>query len=135
MYAASIATDNNNHLFYWLFEKPQEMPTLVPLVMIMNGGPGFSSLNSLFTETGPLRVSQKDPMNQDSYEISYVPAQSWQSLGDLLYVEHPVGTGWSSPSDLSEMALEFLQFLNNFYKEFPERKKQELVLTGEGYAG
>jgi carboxypeptidase D len=57
----------------------------------------------------------------------------------LLYVDHPVGTGWSygnlSPTNLPEIANEFLLFLNNFFEEFPERRQQELVLTGESFAG
>jgi carboxypeptidase D len=60
-------------------------------------------------------------------------------LGDLLFVDHPVGTGWSYgdvvPKNLNEIADEFLAFLLNFYKQFPHLLTQELVLTGESFAG
>ena len=89
----------------------------------MNGGPGSTSMNALFTENGPLRVTKLDPNDEDSYVVTYEPDQSWQSLGDLLFVDHPVGTGWSygdhSPTTLPEIASEFIVFLNNFYSEFP----------------
>jgi carboxypeptidase D len=67
MYAANVATKNDNHLFYWLIPQPHEQPSQVPLVISMNGGPGSTSMNSLFTETGPLRVTQRDLDDPDSF--------------------------------------------------------------------
>lgn len=80
-------------------------------------------MNALFMANGPLRVKQLDPNNQDSYQITYEPENSWVSLGDLMFVDHPVGTGWSYgsqvPTNLNEIADDFLGFLLNFYKEYP----------------
>jgi carboxypeptidase C (cathepsin A) len=40
-----------------------------------------------------------------------------------MFVDHPVGTGWSYgsqvPTNLNEIADEFLGFLLNFYTEYP----------------
>ena len=84
-------------------------------------------MNALFMENGPLRVRQLDPTDPDSFEVTYEPENSWQSIGDLLFVDQPVGTGWSygdhSPQSLNEIAAEFLSFLDRFYTEFPERKR------------
>lgn len=48
----------------------------------------------------------------DSFEVTYRPDLSWQSIGDLLFIDHPVGTGWSygdnSPSSLPEISNEFI---------------------------
>jgi carboxypeptidase D len=92
----------------------------------MNGGPGSTSMNALFMETGPLRVTQSDLSDMDSFEIAYRPDLSWQSIGDLLFIDHPVGTGWSygdhSPTSLPEISDEFIQFLNHFYDEYPARR-------------
>jgi carboxypeptidase D len=105
----------------------------------MNGGPGSTSMNSVFMEAGPLRCIWNDPQDLDSFVVTYRPELSWQTLGDLLFVDHPVGTGWSygehSPESLPEVAADFVTFLNNFYDEYPERRVQELVLTGESFAG
>jgi carboxypeptidase C (cathepsin A) len=66
MYAANMraSTTHHNYFFYWLFPNPQTNPgseqsdlASVPLVINMNGGPGSTSMNSLFTEAGPLRCS------------------------------------------------------------------------------
>jgi len=81
----------------------------------MNGGPGSTSQNALWMETGPMRVTQADPNDFDSFEITYKPDESWQSLGDLLFVDHPVGTGWSwgntAPTTLEEIGDEFVLFM------------------------
>ena len=93
----------------------------------MNGGPGSTSMNAVWTETGPMRVTQADPADLDSFVITYEPQDSWQHLGDLLFVDHPVGTGWSygshSPESLPEIAEDFVTFLGNFYVEHPERRQ------------
>lgn len=111
----------------------------VPLIIYMNGGPGSTSMNALFMEQGPLRVNQNDPNDLDSFEIYYDESLSWLSTGDLLYVDMPVGTGWSygavSPTSLTKVGTEFVSFLGNFFDEFPELQSRELVLTGESFAG
>ena len=53
-------------------------------------------MNALFTENGPLRIKQTgDDKYSDDYAISYHPADSWAAAGDLLFIDQPVGTGWS----------------------------------------
>jgi len=58
MYSGNLkySDEYNNNFFYWLFPKPNSIPTDVPLVIYMNGGPGSTSMNALFMENGPLRV-------------------------------------------------------------------------------
>lgn len=91
----------------------------------MNGGPGSTSMNALFMENGPLRVTQPSD-DFDDFHITYQPELSWLPLGDIMFVDHPVGTGWSygdkSPTSLTELSEEFVAWLLNFYKEFPARK-------------
>jgi carboxypeptidase D len=68
--------------------------------------------------------------------VTYSSDQGWQSLGDLLFVDLPVGSGWSNGErSLSEIADEFVVFLDNFYREFPERKNSELILSSECFQG
>lgn len=128
MYAGNMngSASFDNNFFYWLFQAPEPTQNQ-PLVLYMNGGPGSTSMNAVWTETGPLRVTQVDPSDMDSFVVTYEPQTSWQHLGDLLFVDHPVGTGWSygshSPESLPEIAEDFVTFLGNFYAEYPERRQ------------
>ena len=105
----------------------------------MNGGPGSTSMNALFTENGPLRISQPDPTDNENFEITYTPELSWIGAGDLIFVDMPAGTGWSygekTATSLTEIGEDFVTFLQNFYTEFPQYKARELILTGESFAG
>ena len=74
MYAGNLKSSDlyNNNVFYWLFQSPDQTPSKdVPLVVYMNGGPGSTSMNALFMETGPLRVVQTDPNDNDSFVVTY----------------------------------------------------------------
>ncbi|GFQ00370.1 serine carboxypeptidase-like 46 [Phtheirospermum japonicum] len=61
----------------------------------------------------------------------------------MIYLESPAGVGFSYSLDKSfyepvndEMtASENFIFLENWFKKFPEFKKNELYITGESYAG
>ena len=57
----NIDTNNNQNVFYWLIESPNN-PTTKPLVVWFNGGPGCSSMIGLFSENGPYVPSTK-PFN------------------------------------------------------------------------
>lgn len=120
MYAANMKSISGNHFFYWMFKSTASGTQ--PLIIYMNGGPGSTSMNALFMENGPLRVTQTSE-DMDSFEIRYDEEVSWLPIGDLLFVDQPVGTGWSygshSPTSLTKVGTEFVAFLTNFYKEFP----------------
>lgn len=97
-------------------------------------------MNALWTGNGPLRVSETGSDTQgDDFAITYDTTISWQAAGDLLWVDQPVGTGWSygehTVTTLDEIGDEFVQFMLSFYEEYPDYKERELVLTGESFAG
>lgn len=57
----------------------------------------------------------------------------------MLYVEQPVGTGFSygkePPNDEEGVSSDFYGFLLNFYRTFPKQRAKRLYLVGESYAG
>lgn len=59
----------------------------------------------------------------------------------MLYVDQPVGTGYSHASIIDytknedEIAEDFYQFFLGFLEKFPEYKGRDLHITGESYAG
>lgn len=56
----------------------------------------------------------------------------------MIYIDQPVGTGFSYGSPLNNMddaATYFMTFLNNLWDKYPDFEKKPLYFTGEGYAG
>jgi vitellogenic carboxypeptidase-like protein len=58
-----------------------------PLLVWLQGGPGGSSMFGLFVENGPLVVDEK--LNV------HVRTNSWASKYNLLFIDNPVGAGFS----------------------------------------
>ena len=60
---------------------------------------------------------------------------SWTNLSSVLYIEQPVGTGFSQGTpnikDEDDLAAQFVGFLQQFLEVFPELKGKKTYLTGE----
>jgi carboxypeptidase D len=95
------------------------------------GGPGCSSLEGFLQENGPFL------WNYGTFRPTENP-WGWNLLTNMLWVEQPVGTGFSHgrPFDFSEreVAMSFLGFFKNFIDNFDLHGKN-IYLTGESYAG
>lgn len=135
-YAGYIAVDaeKQRNLFYYLVEA-EANPASKPLVLWLNGGPGCSSVGAgAFTENGPFRPSG-DVLLKNDY--------SWNKEANMLYLESPVGVGFSYSANESfydtlddeKTASDNLVFLQNWLAKFPEYKDRDLLITGESYAG
>ncbi|KAL5459549.1 hypothetical protein PMIN06_002697 [Paraphaeosphaeria minitans] len=97
----------------------------------LNGGPGCSSLSGFLTENGPFtwEAGTLAPV-QNPY--------SWTNLTNMIWVEQPVGVGYSqgTPNITNEveLAAEFRGFWKNFISAF-ELQNWSVYVTGESYAG
>ncbi|VDK68119.1 unnamed protein product, partial [Cylicostephanus goldi] len=67
-------------------------PATAPLLLWLNGGPGSSSLEGLFFENGPFRIGK------DGFTVTSNP-YSWNKFANVLYLESPVGVGYSYSTD------------------------------------
>ena len=60
---------------------------------------------------------------------------SWTNLSSVLYIEQPVGTGFTQGTpnigNEDDLAEQFVGFLQQFLKVFPELKGKKTYLTGE----
>lgn len=63
---------------------------------------------------------------------------SWVNLTNVLWVEQPVGTGFSigkvTATSEEDIAQDFIKFFKNFEKKFGI-KNYKIYVTGESYAG
>lgn len=66
---------------------------------------------------------------------------SWTKLGNVLYVDQPAGTGFSTAStpnpvrDNERVSTDFHKWLQNFYEHFPDMLSKQVHMIGESYAG
>jgi carboxypeptidase D len=64
---------------------------------------------------------------------------SWTNLSSVLYIEQPVGTGFSPGTpdvkNENDVAAQLVGFLQQFLEIFSELKGKNFYLTGESYAG
>ncbi|KAJ3314362.1 hypothetical protein HDU76_002417 [Blyttiomyces sp. JEL0837] len=123
-YAGFIPVSNYSDLFFWYFKS--EIKDSKKLVIC-------SSLVGSFIENGPIMFSK------DGNQL-YANHHSWHKQANLLYVEQPVGTGYSYTTgpyaqNETDVANDFYTFMNGFYTVFPETKSWDLFITGESYAG
>ncbi|KAK2467440.1 hypothetical protein APHAL10511_000675 [Amanita phalloides] len=128
-----ISSDPNEtrQLFFWFFP-PGPNGSLDDLIFWTNGGPGCSSLEGFLQENGPISWAYgQEKATRNQY--------SWTNLSSVLWVEQPVGTGFSqgTPTARNEedVASQLVGFLQQFLTVFSELQGKNFYLTGESYAG
>lgn len=123
----------NSNLFFWFFPAKLD-PSKAPVVLWLQGGPGASSLFGLFTENGPFFVSSKKTLQPRKY--------SWHLNHNLLYIDQPVGTGFSFTEDEAgyaknekDVGNDLFSAIKQFFTLFSELRGNAFYITGESYAG
>ncbi|KAG6651407.1 hypothetical protein CIPAW_06G108500 [Carya illinoinensis] len=142
-YSGYVTVDDKKQraLFYY-FAEAEVDPASKPLVLWLNGGPGCSSLGvGAFSENGPFRPSG---------EVLVRNQYSWNREANMLYLESPIGVGFSYATDFSSdeavndkitgMLHQFdsrdnLVFLQRWFERFPLYRNRSMFITGESYAG
>ncbi|PIL29646.1 hypothetical protein GSI_08283 [Ganoderma sinense ZZ0214-1] len=123
----------NQSMWFWFFAA-RENPDTAPLTIWLNGGPGSSSMIGLFQENGPCRITN------DSTGVTLNPF-SWNNVSNMLYLDQPVGAGFSygnvSVSTSSEAAADVWKFLQMFFADsrFSKYQKNDFALWTESYGG
>ncbi|KAI9334206.1 Alpha/Beta hydrolase protein, partial [Zopfochytrium polystomum] len=109
-----------------------------PLILWLQGGPGTSSMIGLFHEVGPLALNARG-------EICLRRCH-WNRRCALLFVDNPVGTGYSFDGTAPKyaagyaanqpaVAADLVAFLLRFYCVFPDLRAAPLYVVGQSYAG
>ncbi|KAH8725499.1 Alpha/Beta hydrolase protein [Phaeosphaeriaceae sp. PMI808] len=117
-------------LFFWFFPSTQSKAP-EEVVIWLNGGPGCSSLSGFLTENGPF--------TWESGTLAPVQnAYSWNNLTNVLWVEQPVGVGYSQGTPNITNEVELGNEFRGFYKSFVDLfglYHWKTYITGESYAG
>ncbi|KAG0247193.1 hypothetical protein BG011_001888, partial [Mortierella polycephala] len=81
-------------MFYWFFPAINPKVKNPPLVIWLQGGPGSSSMIGLFFENGPIKVTE-------DMKLVRRPV-SWADDYSMLFIDQPVGTGYSYVTRLQD---------------------------------
>jgi len=125
-----LATGHNYH---YLMVKSENDPVNDPVVFWFNGGPGCSSMLAFAQENGPFFV---DNVANTCTENPH----SWSKNFTMVYLEHPVGVGYSEApdglkwNDIAASQDQFAGFML-FFEKYPDLVKNPLYLSGESYGG
>ncbi|KAK1261218.1 Serine carboxypeptidase-like 51 [Acorus gramineus] len=122
------------HMFWWLYRSPQRVDNASspwPIILWLQGGPGASGVGiGNFQEVGPLDTDLK-PRNS-----------TWLQKADLLFVDNPVGTGYSYVEDEKlcvktdeEAATDLTTLLKALFNGNANLQKSPLYLIAESYGG
>uniref|UniRef100_A0A7N0SVX3 Carboxypeptidase n=1 Tax=Kalanchoe fedtschenkoi TaxID=63787 RepID=A0A7N0SVX3_KALFE len=119
-------------MFYFFFESRGSRED--PVVLWLTGGPGCSSQIALFYENGPFRINRDLSLKWNDF--------GWDMVSNLLYVDQPIGTGFSYSSDDRDIrhnetgvSNDLYDFLQAFFQGHPEFVHHDFYITGESYAG
>ncbi|WEW57247.1 serine-type carboxypeptidase [Emydomyces testavorans] len=97
-----VAQNYTINTFFW-FVEAREKPTSAPLTLYLSGGPGVSSMQGMFQETGPCEVVERSET-----KLGTIPREwSWDRSSNMLYIDQPVQVGFSYDT-LKEASLDFL---------------------------
>lgn len=134
-YAGYFTVDKkyDSNQFFWYFPAMISKKKDAPVIVWLQGGPGASSLYGLFTENGPLRV-RKSRFERRKY--------NWALSHHIIYIDNPVGTGFSFTKDpkgycvnQTQVGEQLYSTLIQFFQLFPELQENKFFITGESYAG
>lgn len=123
----------NSNLFFWFYEAKNNAAK-APVILWLQGGPGASSLYGMLMENGPFGVNSNGKAEARKY--------TWQQNYNMLYIDNPVGAGFSFTDNAAGYATNEVDVGNNLFsavrqigKMFPEFFKNGFYITGESYAG
>ncbi|CAG7697361.1 unnamed protein product [Allacma fusca] len=129
----TIDEAKNSNLFFWFFPA-QENPEKAPIILWINDIPGFTSLKGVFLETGPFSVDDDNKLVERN--------STWTRSHSMLYIDAPVGTGFSYAdsedayaNSNDDDANEIYEALTQFFTLFKEFQPNDFYMAGEVWAG
>jgi serine carboxypeptidase-like clade 1 len=126
-------------LFYY-FVKSERNPIRDPVILWLTGGPGCSAFSGFIYEIGPLNFrSVKYNGNLPTLVLN---PNSWTKLANIIFLDLPVGTGFSYAttscafqSDDIQSCNQAYQFLKKWFISHPEYISNPVYIAGDSYSG
>ena len=129
----TVNKTTESNIFFWFFPA-QSGDANAPFLVWLQGGPGSSSLFGLFAEQGPILVDKSQELHPRNI--------TWNSKYHLLFIDQPVGTGYSFTKsedgyvrNEDEVARDLYAMLLQFFVIYHEYASSPFYVTGESYGG
>ncbi|CAG7824705.1 unnamed protein product [Allacma fusca] len=123
----------NSNLFFWFFPA-QENPEKAPVILYVNESPGTSCMAGVFLDNGPFSVNENNELVDRN--------STWTKTNSMLYIDAPVGSGFSYSSNeegyaknTDDEAQEVYEALVQFFTVFKEFQPNDFYMAGIAYAG
>ncbi|KAL7228131.1 hypothetical protein ACSBR2_006950 [Camellia fascicularis] len=127
------------NLFYY-FVVSERNPSMDPIVLWLNGGPGCSSFDGFVYEHGPFNFEAGKPTG--SLPKLHLNPYSWSKVSNIIYLDSPVGVGFSYSKNTTnyvtgdfQTAIDTHNFLLEWFNIYPEFVSNPFYIAGESYAG
>ncbi|XP_075232370.1 venom serine carboxypeptidase-like [Lycorma delicatula] len=128
----TVNKEFDSNLFFWFFPSETDW-NKSPVAIWLQGGPGYSGLYGLFNELGPFTIGKK---------TIKLRKYSWHRKSNLIFIDSPVGSGYSFTKSLSGYARnqtavgkDLYTAMVQFFQLFPNLQSNPFYITGESYAG
>ncbi|CAN4101160.1 unnamed protein product [Withania somnifera] len=140
-YAGYVTIDESHgKKMYYYFVESERNPSKDPVVLWLNGGPGCSSFDGFVYEHGPFNF-ELGKVN-GSLPTLYINPYSWSKVSSIIYLDSPVGVGFSYSGDQSDYVTGDLKtasdthsFLLKWFEIYSEFLTNPFYISGESYAG
>ncbi|KAH0694271.1 hypothetical protein KY285_021368 [Solanum tuberosum] len=134
-----VGDSEDVQLFYYFIESESD-PDSDPLMLWITGGPGCSALSGLIYEIGPITFEAVE--YNGSLPTMILNPYSWTKVASIIFIDLPVGTGFSyatTPAALQSSDLQATdhayQFLRKWFVDHPEFLKNPFYVGGDSYSG
>ncbi|XP_050210075.1 serine carboxypeptidase-like 7 [Mercurialis annua] len=132
--------ENEEVQMFYMFMESERSPENDPFILWNIGGPGCSSLNAFLYQNGPLNFNYENI--SDNKPTLMLNPYSWTKLANVIYLDSPVGTGFSyattsegyKTGDRSSAA-QLYDFLREWLMAHPKFILNPLYVGGDSYGG
>ncbi|KAG8181454.1 hypothetical protein JTE90_017516 [Oedothorax gibbosus] len=129
----TVNKEYNSNTFFWFFPAMNNNIS-APIILWLEGGPGTSSLFGMFVINGPYMMHSDMTVGLRNH--------TWAKEFSVLYVDNPVGAGFSFTDNENgyatgqdQIANDLYTFLQQFFKVYNEYSKNDFYVCGESYGG
>jgi len=143
-----VSEKDQSYLYYQLFlaDKAKD-PSKLPLLLFLEGGPGDSSLQTVWADFGPYRIDSNlnftGPNDPSAIRFTLHKRTTTWSNGsyNLLSIDNPTLTGFSYSktktiiNDTIGAGAHLINFLTRFYEIYNNLATSPLYVIGHSYGG